>query len=146
MHQDLSQFAQRKAPTVASFKLVAVLCLLIGITAVAGGLLLVFYPDGSRVRLPVTLLRHSPFHSYFVPGLLLAFVVGLANAAAGLIALRYPARARSALLLAGAILVIWIICEMILIRTTHALQLVYLILGALVITEAIAPNGRAHEG
>jgi hypothetical protein len=137
MQNNSTPFRSPKTPILASGTLVGVLCLLIGTTAIAGGLLLVAYPDGSRAHLSLALLQHSPFRSYIIPGLLLTFVVGLANAAAGLIALRHPTRARPALLLAGAILVVWIVCEMILIQTVHALQLVYLGLGGLVITEAV---------
>jgi hypothetical protein len=125
---------------------VAALCLLIGVTAIGGGLSLVLYPDGSRTQLPLSLLRHSPFGSYLVPGLLLSVVVGLGNAIAGLLELRRHSRARPVSLTAGAVLVIWIVCEMLLLRTMHWLQLVYLVLGALVIMESLAPTGSGDAG
>jgi hypothetical protein len=145
MRDDSTPLHSSKSPILASGTLVGILCLLIGSTAIVGGLLLVLYPDGSRAQLSLGLLVHSPFQSYFVPGLLLTFVVGLGNTAAGVIALRRPAQARLALLSAGAILVVWIVCEMFFIRTLHALQLVYLALGGLVITEAICDRNPEHR-
>jgi hypothetical protein len=130
---------------IPSQTLVAVLCLLIGATAIGGGLSLVLYPDGSRTQLPLALLRDSPFEDYFVPGLLLVLVVGLGNALASLMVLRGHARARIALLLAGSVLVVWIVCEMVLLRTVHWLQIAYLALGVFIVAECLAPTGSRDE-
>jgi hypothetical protein len=116
------------------------LCLLVGLTAIGGGLSLVLYPDGSRTHLPLSLLSHSPFATYLVPGLLLTVVVGLGNTLAGIMALRAAPRSRAAALLAGAVLVGWIVSEMILLQTLHWLQVVYLCLGALIVAESLAPT------
>lgn len=116
------------------------LCLLVGLTAIGGGVSLVLYPDGSRTQLPLTLLRYTPFRTYLVPGLLLSVVIGLGNAIAGVLALRGGASARRVALLAGGALVVWIVCEMLLLRTIHWLQILYLGLGALIVAESLAPT------
>jgi hypothetical protein len=137
--------SESQRPRISSQTLVAVLCLLIGVTGIGGGLSLVLYPDGSRTQLPLALLRYSPFEDYLVPGLLLSLVVGLGNALASLMVLRGDARARGASLLAGSVLVVWIVCEMVLLRTIHWLQIVYLSLGVLVVVESLAPTGSRDE-
>ena len=116
------------------------MCLLVGLTAIGGGLSLVLYPDGSRTQLPLALLRHSPFTTYLVPGLLLSVIVGLGNTIAGVVALRGGSRARALALLGGAALVVWILSEMLLLQTMHWLQIVYLCLGALIVAETLAPT------
>jgi hypothetical protein len=132
----------RRDHSVSSRTLVGVLCLLVGLTALGGGVSLVLYPDGSRTQLPLALLRHSPFTTYLVPGLLLSLIVGLGNTIAGVVALRGGARARALALLGGGALLVWIVSEMLLLRTTHWLQVVYLCLGALIVAESLAPTHR----
>ena len=55
------------------------ICLLafLGIGALGGGGALVLSPDGSLIGLPLFLLAKSPFHSFFVPGILLFVVLGI---------------------------------------------------------------------
>ena len=57
--------------------------MLTGVTAAGGGLALVLRPDGSFLQAPLSVLRHTPFASFLVPGLLLAAVVGVSNLLGG---------------------------------------------------------------
>jgi hypothetical protein len=140
VHEGHSDTNTHHRHTASSQSLVGVLCLLVGLTAIGGGVSLVLYPDGSRTQLPLALLRYSPFQTYLIPGLLLSVVIGLGNAIAGALALIGSARARNLCLVAGGALVVWIVCEMLLLRTTHWLQIVYLCLGVLVVAESLAPT------
>jgi hypothetical protein len=140
VHEGHRDFDTRHDHHVSSRVLVGVLCLLVGLTAIGGGLSLVLYPDGSRTQLPLTLLRHTPFRTYLVPGLLLSIVIGFGNALAGVLALQRRTRARAGALFAGSALLVWIVAEMLLLRTTHWLQIVYLCLGALIVAESLAPT------
>jgi hypothetical protein len=99
------------------------------LTAIGGGIELVWHPDGSFMQLPRSLLERSPFHDFLVPGLLLAVVVGGINTLAGvLVIVRHP-RADAEAIVAGAILAGWIMVEVLLIRQVHWLHGAYLALG-----------------
>jgi hypothetical protein len=56
------------------------LCLLhlcIGISAFAGGGSLMLEPNGTFLNMKKALLQHSPFSNYFIPGLILFFLLGI---------------------------------------------------------------------
>ena len=53
--------------------------LLLGIGAVGGGIALMAGPNGEILPLPVSALGGSPFTSYFVPGAILCFVLGVGH-------------------------------------------------------------------
>jgi hypothetical protein len=54
-----------------------VLLLFNGIGAIYGGLHLLLHPDGSSLGISTDWLKHSPFDSFFIPGLVLFLVNGL---------------------------------------------------------------------
>ncbi len=51
--------------------------LLTGIGATIGGLLLMIRPDGSLLHIQPGWLNHSPFQTYFIPGLILSQLLGI---------------------------------------------------------------------
>ncbi|HOY30579.1 MAG TPA: hypothetical protein PKW80_01750 [Bacteroidales bacterium] len=60
-----------------------ILIVLLGLLAVGalfGGGALMIAPDGELLKMPVTILDSSPFINFFVPGLILFSVLGLAPA------------------------------------------------------------------
>ena len=57
-------------------KALGILQLFIGLGAVAGGLGLVLEPDGSNLGMPLSMLEHSPFSDFLIPGLVLLLVNG----------------------------------------------------------------------
>ncbi len=124
-------------------RLLATLCLFAGLTALWGGAELVWRPNGSIIRLPVWVLEHTPFHDFFIPGLLLAGVVGVANTVAGVVALRRNALANRAAFVSGGILVTWIVVEMLLLQHVHWLHGVYLLLGLATQMTAVVRESRA---
>jgi len=59
---------------------ITLLCLLhlfLGLNGLAGGILLIIKPDGSLLGMNVDWLNRSPFESYLIPGILLAFFPGV---------------------------------------------------------------------
>ena len=48
-----------------------------GIIAIPSGLTLILKPDGSGFQMPAEWLQRSPFPNYFIPGLILFFLVGI---------------------------------------------------------------------
>ena len=103
------------------------------LSAVGGGIALV----AGGLGVPTTLLRHTPFHSFVVPGIFLAGVIG-GSATIGATALL--ARWRRALVTsaaAGAIMVGWILGETLLVEGFSWLQGLYLLTGSIVVFASI---------
>lgn len=60
-----------------SIFLLCLLHLFLGINGLIGGTLLVIKTDGSLLGMQSDWLKNSPFSTYFIPGLLLAFFLGV---------------------------------------------------------------------
>jgi len=60
-----------------SIILLCSLHLFLGINGLAGGILLIIKPEGSLLGMNVDWLNRSPFESYLIPGILLAFFLGV---------------------------------------------------------------------
>lgn len=58
-------------------KILVLLHLLLGIGAIFGGIVLIIDPSGELIKMPISLLEHSPFESFLIPGLILFIVLGL---------------------------------------------------------------------
>ncbi|MEW6624904.1 MAG: hypothetical protein AB1420_17565 [Bacillota bacterium] len=58
-------------------KFLVFLHLLLGIGAFFGGLVLVIDPSGELIKMPIALLKHSPFNSFLVPGIILLTMLGV---------------------------------------------------------------------
>lgn len=50
---------------------------LIGIGAVAGGLMLMIDPSGKMLNIPASLLEKSPFTHFLIPGMILFLMLGV---------------------------------------------------------------------
>jgi hypothetical protein len=99
------------------------LCFLVGIAAIAGGVGLVLWPDGSALRAPLALLERSPFESFLIPGLILLVVIGFGSTLAGLLVIRESPAADAAALAAGLALLGWITLQMAMLHMANWLQL-----------------------
>ncbi len=105
------------------------LCTFTGITAALGGLELMGWPNGASWLPALDALEHTPFKTFFLPGLVLFAVVGLPNLVAAFrLSHRHP-RENQMAFAAGALLTGWIVSEMLLLRMAYWLQLVYLAVG-----------------
>lgn len=110
-----------------------VLELFVGLGAVVGGVGVAT----NTIGLPEGLLRGSPFDSYLIPGLVLVFVVGGSQLAAAAAVLRRHELGAAASVLAGLILVGWMVVEIAIIGLGHWVQGFYLVLGLLILVLAM---------
>ncbi len=111
-----------------------------GIGALFGGWNLITYPDGSGLQMPLKYLQFTPFHDYFIPGLVLFAANGLFSIfvfAALIFKFRNYARL---MMVQGAVLLGWIVIQLLLIRTFHFFQLVFGLVGI-----ALLVIGRLYE-
>jgi menaquinone-dependent protoporphyrinogen oxidase len=115
----------------------AALCLLVGFSALYGGANLMLSPDGAALQMPLSYLQDTPFASYFIPGLILALVIGVGHLATASLALQRSPLANLGGLAAGVGLLGWIAIEMLLLGTANVLQVGMLFVGAAILGETL---------
>jgi hypothetical protein len=104
--------------------LVIVLSLFSGASAIAGGIELLVWWRGSKY-FPIELLLHTPFHTFVIPGVILAGLIGGTSLASGVLAWRRARAAIDATTVAGAALMIWIAAESAMFRQVVWLTFLY---------------------
>ncbi|PZR31029.1 MAG: hypothetical protein DI538_21685 [Azospira oryzae] len=57
--------------------LLLILLAFLGLGAVGGGGVLIVSPDGQLMGMPSSVLEHSPFSNFLIPGIILFFVLGI---------------------------------------------------------------------
>jgi hypothetical protein len=102
--------------------------LLMALNAAGGG---IYGLNGAR-DIPREWLSGSPFPDYFVPSLFLLVVVGGSMLIAALLVLLRPCRGARASLLAGVVLMLWIIVQVAIIGPVSLLQPACFVAGLLI--------------
>jgi hypothetical protein len=99
------------------------LLLLNGTGAIFGGAQLMVHPDGSTMDLPLSLLTNSPFHNYFIPGMVLFFANGLFSFFVISAIIMELKNCMRYIIAQGIILTIWILAQVFLIRMVTPLHI-----------------------
>ena len=121
-------------------KILLGLLLFNGASGLAGGIGLMTGMIPTRM----SWIEHTDFNSFFFPGVVLMAVVGGSSLVAALAMIKSATGWRLASVLAGAIMLLWVIGEIAAIRDLNFLQGVYFVTGALVIRytpKESAPSG-----
>ena len=143
-------------PKTAKNILIALL-LFLGISAIGGGLLLIISPSGKIIGgLPLSILEHSPFPDFLVPGIILFLVLGICPCLVCLALIKKPANrfaeyfnffkdmhwAWSFSIYVAFALIIWIQVETIFVRSVGWLQTFYLLYAIPILLVALLPQVR----
>lgn len=116
-----------------TIKIAAVILLfLCSLSALFGGWRLMSDPDGSSLELSDSWLERSPFESYLVPGIILFLFVGILSLYTGISAIRKTKGYRNLIIVQGAIIILYVIAEIVLLKVLSPLQLIYLVIGVLI--------------
>jgi hypothetical protein len=107
-----------------------VLQIFVGITAVLGGIGLVSDPSGTKMNVPLELLKNSPFTNYLIPGLVLLLVIGVGHVIGGIITFLRHRYSGNMAMLFGAFLALYMITEVWFIGLVNVSQPLYFVLGA----------------
>ena len=99
------------------------------LSAVGGGIALI----AGGLGVPTTLLRHTPFDSFVVPGIFLAAVIGGSATIGATALLAHWRRGLVISAAAGAVMVGWILGETLLVEGFSWLQGLYLLTGSIVV-------------
>ena len=101
----------------------------IGLGALAGGFGLVKDPSGSALGVPLSFLEGSPFPDFLIPGIFLLAVNGVGSMIGAGLSFTRRRYAQEIAIVLGAILVAWIVIQVIIILSFSWLHVLYFILG-----------------
>jgi hypothetical protein len=142
-----------------------VLCLLLsglhlflGLGAVFGGLALIIDPTGDGIGMPLSMLEHSPFSNFFVPGIILFLVLGVIPLVISYSLLKKPQWSFtgplnlfkekhwswSYSLYIGFALIIWISVQVFIIQAASSIHVIYWVLGLIIQIMSLLPSVQKH--
>lgn len=107
-----------------AFRSLVTLQVFVAVTAITGGAMLMKNAGGA-ILFPLHMLKTTPFTTFMIPGLLLAFVVGVSAAMAAILLLRTGKAGAWTAGGASVILLVWITSEALLLDSFHPLQAFY---------------------
>ena len=102
---------------------------LIGIGAIGGGFMLVKDPTGNALGIPLSFLEGSPFTDYLIPGIFLLVVNGVGSLVGAGISFAGRRFAKEIAIVLGAVLIAWIVIQVIIISSIGWLHAIYFVLG-----------------
>ncbi len=105
----------------------------VALTAVAGGIMMILEPGGSSLGLSQNLLRNAPFHDFLLPGILLTLLVGGFSGVALFSQLSRKRNWYNRTLAAAAVLLAYIVIQILIIGEWNWLQLLYLFTGGFMV-------------
>jgi hypothetical protein len=137
-----------------SCKLLIFFQLFLGIGAVFGGVVLVISPSGKLFNMPITLLEHSPFTNFLIPGIILFFILGVIPIIIGYglltgremnIANKFNIYHEkhwswSYSLYIGFALIIWIVVQAYIVNGVAVIHLVYIAIGLTIQVLTLLPS------
>ena len=100
-----------------------------GISAVGGGIALMT----GVIPKQASWIQHTDFASMYFPGVILMAMVGGSSVIATLAMMKRAAGWQLSAILAGVVMLLWIVAEIASIRGFHFLQVIYFVTGAAVI-------------
>jgi len=109
----------------------------VALGALPCGVLLMAFPKGTVLNMPLSMLKDSPFVSFFWPGLILFAVIGIGHAAAAVMSFRRHRFCGLAGAVMGLGLMIWIFMQASMIGGGHWLQYLYFALGTAEVSLAV---------
>ena len=121
-----------------SARLSGILLLLFnGVTATYGGWMLMRYPDGSGLEMPLSVLQDSPFKDFLIPGIILFVANGLSSLAIAWLVVLRVSHYEKLLMLQGIILMGWIIIQVILVQFVSYLHVLCIGIGLLMVATGL---------
>lgn len=116
------------------------LLLIVAINALAAGYSFMAEPSGAGLKISIDFLRFSPFKDFFIPGLVLFVINGLFNIAAALVTLFKIKNHQWVIVFQGAVLVLWIIMQILMLQQINFLHYLLATIGISLILFGILIN------
>jgi hypothetical protein len=108
-----------------------VIQIFVSLGALPVGILMICFPSGKPLQMPLELLDGSPFNNFLVPGIILFLINGVGQLTAGLMSFRIHPLAGYTGAVFGIGLMIWIFVQVSMIGGGHILQYSYFFLGTI---------------
>jgi hypothetical protein len=125
------------------------LMLLVGFLSLSGfhgGIALLRDPSGGLIGFPAEMIKRLPIQNYMLPGLFLLVIYGCGGAFVVYGLASRSKRARSAAILLGIILLVWIVVQVWLLGPPVAvLQIIYFVLGTAIAGVSWLPSVKRHH-
>jgi hypothetical protein len=125
----------------------SILIILIAFAAVTGafsGLVMLVNPNKGLIYFPLDLLKGEAFHELFLPGFLLAILVGNVNLIALIEILQKQSGSYGIAITGGCMTIIWMILQIVFIAHFYWLHFLYLAIGVLIILIAGRLKHQTH--
>lgn len=137
----------KRQPTtlIIAHTLAIALLLFNGAGAVYGGCALILVPDGRLMGMDTMLLKHSPFHDFLIPGIILFVFNGLSSLSVMVLALLRARNYYHYILCQGVVLLGWLIIQILMIRNINVLHLIMGITGAAMVICSILIANRYNN-
>lgn len=113
---------------------------LLAISSVIGAVPMMLDPDGTPWQMPQSLLDPTPFDSFLIPGVILFIANGVLSLASLIGAVRKDPGYAWWVVLQGAVLAVWLVLEIAMIREVLGIQFLYGCLAAVLIASGIVLN------
>lgn len=113
-----------KKKNLAAHVVAIALLLLTGLNAVFAGYLLISDPTGKGMDMTTDILKHSPFSSFLIPGMILFWVLGISNIIVAVLTVKKQGNYALLVIAEGAVLLGWLLVQMFLLQTANGLHLI----------------------
>ena len=133
--------AERRPITII---LLIILLVFLGIGGFVGGIPMQMDPSGASMGLPAELLEGLPINNFILPGLFLIVVMGIIPIVIAVGVWRRSKWAWGATLAMGAVLVLWILFQIVLWGFPISIQIFYLMLGLVILAMGLLPSTRGY--
>ena len=129
---------------------------LLGFGAIGGGGVLIISPSGELIGMPLSIIQNSPFINFLIPGIILFTVLGILPIVLMYALIKKPKWqlpeffnvfndmywAWTYTVYTGFALIIWIQTEMMVMKTVHWLQSLYMGIAILLLLVTLLPQVR----
>jgi hypothetical protein len=116
-----------------------------GAGAVYGGIMLITDPTGWKLGLNTSLLQHSPFDDFLIPGLILFIVLGIGCLFVCIQTLVKARRSATWIIFSGFTIAGWISTQILMIREVTGIQILFAIIGILLVILGIIERKKEFE-
>lgn len=128
----------------------------LGIGAIGGGGALILAPDGEMLQMPLSMLEHSPFNNFLIPGIILFTVLGISPFLLIFFLIKKPEFRIAEFLniykdmhwswtftiYLSFALIIWLQVEMLMLKDVHWLHAFYMFFAVLLLLVSLLPSIR----